>query len=256
MGVYVRWDDPSPRWKDPEFRGPIRIAAHSPLPKLPGRSPAFFPRQWLSCRIARCPVFRRASPPSLSCIQSAQKWYCRLLAPFSLTGSLLASDCAQALNMMATGLQKDATAGPAGALGSATSSSARRSEAPGSSEPSLQNRAGESSSPYVRAHAETPVAWQLLDDQAIARARRENKLIFLNIGYRACHCRFLCQLPFPNRVVAPLLTSSVHPSLAVKTAALPFRTLSPTGPSPTCSTRVSYPSSSIERNGQTLMQSI
>jgi hypothetical protein len=54
------------------------------------------------------------------------------------------------------------------------------------SEP-LRNRVNSSSSPYVHAHSDTPVAWQLLDNDAIERARRENKLIFLNIGFRACH---------------------------------------------------------------------
>jgi hypothetical protein len=32
------------------------------------------------------------------------------------------------------------------------------------------------------------VHWQLLDDEAVSRARRENKLILLNVGFRACHC--------------------------------------------------------------------
>lgn len=53
----------------------------------------------------------------------------------------------------------------------------------------LKNRAAESISPYLRAHAESPVAWQLLDDEAIQKAKTENKLIFLNIGFRACHCQ-------------------------------------------------------------------
>lgn len=57
--------------------------------------------------------------------------------------------------------------------------------------PALQNRAGDSTSPYVQSHASTPVAWQLLDDEAIQRARKENKLIFMNIGFKSCHCRFL-----------------------------------------------------------------
>lgn len=52
----------------------------------------------------------------------------------------------------------------------------------------LKNRAAESTSPYVLAHADSPVVWQLLDDQAVARAKKENKLIFLNVGFRACHC--------------------------------------------------------------------
>jgi hypothetical protein len=52
----------------------------------------------------------------------------------------------------------------------------------------LTNKANESRSPYVRAHATNPVAWQLWGDEAIDLARRENKLLFVSIGYSACHC--------------------------------------------------------------------
>lgn len=34
-----------------------------------------------------------------------------------------------------------------------------------------------------------PVAWQLWGDEAIDLARRENKLLFVSIGYSACHCK-------------------------------------------------------------------
>jgi hypothetical protein len=52
----------------------------------------------------------------------------------------------------------------------------------------LVNRAGESKSPYVRAHASNAVAWQLWGDEAIDLARKENRLLFVSIGYSACHC--------------------------------------------------------------------
>lgn len=66
--------------------------------------------------------------------------------------------------------------------------SAQFSKASVSDLPPLQNRAGNSTSPYVQSHASTPVAWQLLDDDAIQRAKKENKLIFMNIGFKSCHC--------------------------------------------------------------------
>lgn len=53
----------------------------------------------------------------------------------------------------------------------------------------LANRAGESRSPYVRAHATNPVAWQIWGEEAIGLARRENRLLFVSIGYSACHCK-------------------------------------------------------------------
>jgi uncharacterized protein YyaL (SSP411 family) len=43
----------------------------------------------------------------------------------------------------------------------------------------------------VRAHGNNPVAWQLWGDEAIELARQENKLLFVSIGYSACHCKFL-----------------------------------------------------------------
>lgn len=53
----------------------------------------------------------------------------------------------------------------------------------------MRSRASKSNSPYIRSHATSPVHWQLLDDEAVSRAKRENKLIFLNVGFRACHCK-------------------------------------------------------------------
>jgi hypothetical protein len=58
----------------------------------------------------------------------------------------------------------------------------------------LKNRAGESKSPYVRAHSSNPVAWQTWGDEAIALAKKENRLLFVSIGYSACHCEFLSTL--------------------------------------------------------------
>jgi hypothetical protein len=55
----------------------------------------------------------------------------------------------------------------------------------------LVNKAGESRSPYVRAHSSNPVAWQIWGDEAIALARKENRLLFVSIGYSACHCKYL-----------------------------------------------------------------
>ena len=54
----------------------------------------------------------------------------------------------------------------------------------------LVNKAAESRSPYVRAHSSNPVAWQSWGDEAIALARKENRLLFVSIGYNACHCEY------------------------------------------------------------------
>jgi hypothetical protein len=55
----------------------------------------------------------------------------------------------------------------------------------------LQNCAKQGKSPFIKAYEDSLVAWQLLDNESVERARRENKLIFLHIGYRACHCEFV-----------------------------------------------------------------
>lgn len=53
----------------------------------------------------------------------------------------------------------------------------------------ITNRAGESKNPYVSSYSNSPVAWQPLDNDTIDRAKKEGKLIFLHIGYKACHCK-------------------------------------------------------------------
>ncbi|KAJ4266493.1 hypothetical protein NW762_004480 [Fusarium torreyae] len=76
----------------------------------------------------------------------------------------------------------------------------------------LQNRAAESLSPYIKGHANSLVSWQLLDDDAVERARKENKLIFLHIGYKACHfCRLMSLETFSNPDAAAVINQSFVP---------------------------------------------
>jgi len=49
------------------------------------------------------------------------------------------------------------------------------------------NRLNNESSPYLLAHAHNPVDWYPWGGEAIEKAKRENKPIFLSIGYAACH---------------------------------------------------------------------
>lgn len=52
------------------------------------------------------------------------------------------------------------------------------------------NRLAQSDSPYLRMHAGNPVVWHPWGDEAFEKARRENKPVFLSIGYSACYwCR-------------------------------------------------------------------
>ncbi|KAF4989230.1 hypothetical protein FGRMN_9243 [Fusarium graminum] len=78
----------------------------------------------------------------------------------------------------------------------------------------LQNRAAASRSPYIRDQAKSLVFWQLLNDEAIERSRKENKLIFLHIGYKACHsqvCRLMSTETFSNPESASVLNESFIP---------------------------------------------
>ncbi|KAL4873720.1 hypothetical protein BDV12DRAFT_52045 [Aspergillus spectabilis] len=78
--------------------------------------------------------------------------------------------------------------------------------------PKLVNRLEASKSPYVRAHRHNPVAWQLWDAESMDFARRHNRLIFLSIGYSACHwCHVMEKESFMSQEVASILNESFIP---------------------------------------------
>ncbi len=52
----------------------------------------------------------------------------------------------------------------------------------------LVNRLSDSRSPYVRGHMNNPVAWQIWTPEALALAKKTDRLLFVSIGYSACHC--------------------------------------------------------------------
>lgn len=49
------------------------------------------------------------------------------------------------------------------------------------------NRLIHEPSPYLQEHAYNPVDWYPWGPEALDKAKRENKPIFLSVGYRACH---------------------------------------------------------------------
>ncbi|KAI5860631.1 hypothetical protein GGS23DRAFT_579605 [Durotheca rogersii] len=78
----------------------------------------------------------------------------------------------------------------------------------------MRNRAGASPSPFVRAHSDTLVTWQPLDHDTVSRANRENKLIFLSIGFLASHyCHLTRQESFSHPKVASLINENFVPIL-------------------------------------------
>ena len=68
------------------------------------------------------------------------------------------------------------------------------------------NRLIREKSPYLLQHAYNPVDWYPWGEEAFAKARRENKPIFLSIGYSTCHwCHVMERESFENDAVAALL---------------------------------------------------
>lgn len=67
-------------------------------------------------------------------------------------------------------------------------------------------------SPYLALHAKDPVRWQPWDSQALERARKENKLLFLTVGYYACHwCHVMQAESFSNPEIAEFINKHFVP---------------------------------------------
>src|SRR5436190_5175524 len=71
------------------------------------------------------------------------------------------------------------------------------------------NRLAHEKSPYLLQHQFNPVDWYAWGEEAFEKARRENKPIFLSIGYSTCHwCHVMERESFENDVIARLLNES------------------------------------------------
>ncbi|MGD1069315.1 MAG: thioredoxin domain-containing protein [Bryobacteraceae bacterium] len=68
------------------------------------------------------------------------------------------------------------------------------------------NRLVHEQSPYLQQHAHNPVDWYPWGDEAFEKARREDKPIFLSIGYSTCHwCHVMEHESFENEAIAELM---------------------------------------------------
>ncbi|MFO7582739.1 thioredoxin domain-containing protein [Guyparkeria sp.] len=64
----------------------------------------------------------------------------------------------------------------------------------------------ESTSPYLRAHADNPVDWHKWGEEALELARREDRPILLSIGYAACHwCHVMARESFSDPDIAAVM---------------------------------------------------
>lgn len=76
----------------------------------------------------------------------------------------------------------------------------------------LINQLAQHPSPYLALHAQDPVAWQEWNAETFARARRENKLLYVSVGYFACHwCHVMQRESYKNPAIAALLNKHFIP---------------------------------------------
>jgi uncharacterized protein YyaL (SSP411 family) len=76
----------------------------------------------------------------------------------------------------------------------------------------MPNRLSEETSPYLLQHAHNPVDWYAWGKEALARAKAEDKPIFLSIGYAACHwCHVMERESFEDEATARDLNASFVP---------------------------------------------
>lgn len=72
--------------------------------------------------------------------------------------------------------------------------------------PKHTNRLAKETSPYLLMHAHNPTDWYAWGPEAFEKARKENKLVFLSIGYSSCYwCHVMERESFNNEAVAKIL---------------------------------------------------
>src|SRR6266566_902328 len=70
----------------------------------------------------------------------------------------------------------------------------------------MPNRLAQETSPYLQQHADNPVDWHAWGEEALERAREEDKPILLSVGYSACHwCHVMAHESFEDPAVAEVM---------------------------------------------------
>jgi len=76
----------------------------------------------------------------------------------------------------------------------------------------LENHLKDSPSPYLAVHGGDPVAWQEWSPAALELARKENKLLFVSIGYFSCHwCHVMQAESYRNAEIAAMINQYFIP---------------------------------------------
>nr|XP_031829780.1 spermatogenesis-associated protein 20 [Nomia melanderi] len=72
-----------------------------------------------------------------------------------------------------------------------------------------KNRLALEKSPYLLQHATNPVDWYPWSEKALKKAKKENKLIFLSVGYSTCHwCHVMEKESFVNKNIAEIMNKN------------------------------------------------
>jgi len=72
-----------------------------------------------------------------------------------------------------------------------------------------QNRLANATSPYLREHADNPVDWYEWGDEALNKAKKENKPLLISIGYSACHwCHVMERESYIDTAVARVMNEN------------------------------------------------
>src|ERR1035437_9191646 len=75
--------------------------------------------------------------------------------------------------------------------------------------PKFTNKLADESSPYLLQHAHNPVNWYPWGDEALLRAKEEDKPILVSIGYSACHwCHVMEHESFEDEETAKLMNDN------------------------------------------------
>ena len=68
------------------------------------------------------------------------------------------------------------------------------------------NKLEKETSPYLLEHKNNPVNWYAWNNEALEKAKKENKPILLSIGYSSCHwCHVMAHESFENKEIATLM---------------------------------------------------
>src|SRR3989344_6835398 len=72
-----------------------------------------------------------------------------------------------------------------------------------------RNNLDNSTSPYLQQHKDNPIFWQEWSNETIEYAKKNNKLIFVSIGYSSCHwCHVMAEEAFKDNESSQYLNNN------------------------------------------------